>query len=152
PKNNHTDSKIIKMSKDNSDNINNSIDNQHLRLVPCSNGQTNVGDTNLHQNIDSTDSTHGNLVHNDSIQQGFFNSLSNAIQMGVSNNDINDQNISIGPISNNNNMNITYQSSKDSNDCQNDQIVISRRQLQDIFNRQFELTALINSIINKKQH
>nr|CAG8591533.1 7124_t:CDS:2 [Entrophospora candida] len=99
------------MGKDNSDNINNSIDNQHLRLIPCSNGQTNVGDNNLHQNIDSTDSTHGNLVHNDSIQQGSFNNLSNVIQM-----------------------------------------VISRRQLQDIFNRQFELTALINSIINKKQH
>ncbi|CAH1760700.1 7420_t:CDS:1 [Entrophospora sp. SA101] len=140
------------MGKDNSDNINNSIDNQHLRLIPCSNGQTNVGDNNLHQNIDSTDSTHGNLVHNDSIQQGSFNNLSNVIQMGVSNNDINDQNISIGPISNNNNMNITHLSSEDSNDCQNDQIVISRQQLQDIFNRQFELTALINSIINKKQH
>ncbi|CAJ0826117.1 5529_t:CDS:2 [Entrophospora sp. SA101] len=43
--------------------------------------------------------------------------------MGVSNNDINDQNISIGPISNNNNMNITHLSSEDSNDCQNDQII-----------------------------
>ncbi|CAJ0639520.1 4803_t:CDS:2 [Entrophospora sp. SA101] len=145
---------------------NNNIDSndQHLRLVPRSSGQTNITNqflastqnhnNNLHQNVDSINSTHENSADNNFIQQSSFNSnsvsLNNIIPTGVSNNNIIEQNIFAGPISNNNNMmNVTHQSSQNSNNCQNDQILISRQQLQDIFNRQFELTAMINNIINK---
>src|SRR5687768_2507594 len=94
--------------------------NQDLNLVLHPNGQTNFTGSvpiqnNHNNNVEFTDFTHGNLVHDKLNQRATFN-----------NNSVGQNSMIPTGVNTNNNMSTTYQSSQISNTYQNDQILISR--------------------------